>query len=128
MFISILNMARRFTFKRKKVNVPRVVSKVVGVLLALYVGGTIVNEIGNVLVNTSSPFYKGLTLIGWTVGDTPTNGTDFCSSCVQGCTISGTSPGYTSCITSTSGSGILAVVGIIGIASVVTEFVELRMK
>lgn len=94
----------KFSFRyRRGVNIPRTVGKIAGTILALYVGGTIITEIGNVMNGTTSPFYKGLTLIGWTVSDTGQ-------------------------ITSTSGSGILAVIGIVGIASIVMEFVEIRMK
>lgn len=84
---------------RKGVSINRVVKRIVVTLLSLWVGGTIVSEIGGVMNNTQSPFYKGLALIGWEVSDA-------------------------GLITSTSGSGILAVVGIIGIAGVVMEFVE----
>lgn len=85
----------------KNANIGRAVTKIVGTLIALWVGGTIVTEVGDVMNGTSSPFYEGLTLIGWTVDSTNT-------------------------ITDTSGSGILAVIGIIGIASVVLEFVTIR--
>ncbi len=85
-----------------KINVSRVVTKVVVAVIALYVGGTIMTQIGNVMNSTTSPFYQGLSLIGWTVS---TSGQ----------------------ITSTSGSGVLAVIGIIAIGSIVTEFVRLRM-
>jgi hypothetical protein len=84
---------------KKNVNIGRVVAKIVSTVLALYVGGTIMIEIGNVMNGTTSPFYKGLALIGWTVDATGT-------------------------ITSTAGSGILAVIGIIGIATIVMEFVN----
>lgn len=79
-------------------NINRVVRKLVYTILALYVGGTIVSTFGTVMNGTSSPFYSGLTLIGWTVTGTT--------------------------ITATTGTGILAVVGIIGIASVIMEFVK----
>lgn len=88
---------------RKGVNIGRVVAKIVSTVLALFVGGTIMIEIGNVMNGTTSPFYKGLTLIGWTVDSTGT-------------------------ITSTTGSGILAVIGIIGIASIVMEFVQISFR
>lgn len=94
-------MARRVRF-RKNINIGRVVAKLVGTIIALYVGGTIVTEIGSVMNGTTSAFYKGLSLIGWTVS----------------------SAGL---ITSTSGTGILSVIGIIGIASIVMEFVEFKM-
>lgn len=85
----------------KNYNVGRVVSRIVETVLALYVGGTVINTFGTVMNGTSSPFYDGLTLIGWTVTSNQ--------------------------ITDTSGAGVLAVIGIIGIASVVLEFVHFRM-
>lgn len=109
---------------KKNLNIGRIVAKIVGTVLGLYVGGTLMVEVGNVMNGTQSPFYRGLTLIGWTVGSTRTNGTTF-TAC-GGDTYLPTlvaSPSA-SCITSTSGSGILAVVGIVGIASIVMEFVQ----
>ena len=88
---------------RFPVTIQGVVAKVATTVLVLYVGGTILNEIGDTLLNTSSPFYQGLTLIGWTVN-------------------------ASNAVTDTNaGGGLLAVVGIIGIASIVMEFVEFRM-
>lgn len=87
-------MAMKFN---KRFNINRVVKRLVYTILALYVGGTIISTFGTVMNGTTSPFYTGLSLIGWTVTSNQ--------------------------ITATSGSGVLAVVGIIGIASVVTEFV-----
>ena len=118
----------RLNFRwRKNVSIPRVVGKITATLLALYVGGTIVTEVGKVMVNTTSPFYKGLTLIGWTIGNPSTNGT--AGWYVQPTVCGGLSQTIdTNCINSTSGSGILAVVGIVGIASVVMEFVQVKMR
>lgn len=119
----------KFNFRyRRGVNIPRVVGKVAGTILALYVGGTIITEIGNVMVNTTSPFYKGLALIGWTLGSTQlSDGTYYaCSS--SGTAVTNVTSLDPNCITSTSGSGILAVIGIVGIASIVMEFVEVRMR
>lgn len=81
------------------ISIKRVVIKLVIVLITLWAGGTIVRILGNIMNGTQSPFYQGLELIGWTVDATGT-------------------------ITDTSGNGILAVVGIIGIATVVLEFVH----
>lgn len=78
-------------------NVNRVVKRLVRSVLALYVGGTIMTVFGDVMNGTSSPFYSGLSLIGWTVTSNE--------------------------ITATSGSGVLAVVGIIAIAQIITEFI-----
>lgn len=87
---------------RKGINIGRVVAKVATTVIVLYVGGTILTEIGDVMNGTTSAFYEGLTLIGWTVDATGT-------------------------ITATSGTGILSVIGIIAIASIVLEFVRFRM-
>lgn len=78
-----------------------VVKKIAKAVLSLYVGGTILIQLGLVMNGTTSPFYVGLKLIGWNVDTT------------------------TGTITSTTGNGgILAVVGIVAIASVILEFVE----
>lgn len=99
-----------------KINVSRVVTKVIVAVIALYVGGTIMTQIGNVMNCTSSPFYPGLSLIGWSVGS------------VNATTCSGLGSAYTTnTIYSTAGSGVLAVIGIIAIGSIVTEFVRLKM-
>ena len=82
----------------KNFDVNRVVKRLVQTVLALYVGGTIMTTFGTVMNGTTSPFYTGLTLIGWTVSS--------------------------NVITATSGSGVLAVVGIIAIAQIVTEFIN----
>lgn len=121
-------MAGRFSFKyRKDWSVSRVITKVVVGLLSLYVGGTIVTEVGKVMNQTSSPLYKGLTLIGWTVGEKALSDGKYLV-----CGASANSNNHTiqdvTCISDVTGSGILAVIGIITIASIVLEFVEIRMK
>lgn len=90
-------------------NINRVVKRLVYTILALYVGGTIMLVFGNVMNGTYSPFYQGLSLIGWTV---------------ETSTVCGTAGAQSNCVTATSGTGVLAVVGIIGIASVVMEFIS----
>jgi len=107
-------------------NVNRVVKRLVRTILALYVGGTIISVFGTVMQCTSSPFYSGLSLIGWTVTseltvDAVTNN--------AACNLTGTTPTlaagtYYNVVTATSGSGVLAVVGIIAIAQIVTEFIS----
>lgn len=74
---------------------------------------------GQVMNCTASPFYEGLSLIGWTVTDNVNQSGAACASwpSADGSLI------YNNVITSTSGSGVLAVVGIIAIAQIVTEFV-----
>lgn len=126
-------MARRRLTFNKNISIGRVVGKIAATIIALYVGGTIVNEVGAVMNNTESPFYQGLSLIGWTIGDYPTNGTDFMATCTWVSSsnhanyLGGTTSPGANCITAVSGSGILAVVGIIGIAAIVMEFVRFRL-
>lgn len=102
-------MAMRFN---RSFNVNRVVKRLVRSVLALYVGGTVMTTFGSVMNGTESPFYQGLTLIGWTTS----------GSTAVTCANSGSGT-FTNCITSTTGSGVLAVVGIIAIAQIITEFI-----
>lgn len=95
-------MARRFRIRaRKKINIPRVVAKTAGTIIALYVGNEIITQIGSIVNGTTGPFNNGFKLIGWTVTSNQ--------------------------VTDTSGSGVLAVVGIVGIASIIMEFVEFNL-
>lgn len=87
-------------------NVNRVVKRLVRTVLALYVGGTIMTVFGTVMNGTASPFYTGLSLIGWSVG-----------------TQAGVASSTQNYIYNTTGSGVLAVVGIIAVAQIVTEFI-----
>lgn len=134
-------MARRFRVRmRKNINIPRVVGKTTAVIVALYVGNEIINQIGTLVTNTSGPFNNGFKLIGWTVGNQITNGTTECwFTCSGGGTqslanaVCNATAGYVSvarpsnCVTSTSGAGVLAVVGVVGIASIILEFVTFNM-
>ena len=96
-------MARRFRMRMKKgINIPRVIAKTTGTIIALYVGNEIITQVGSVVNGTTGPFNKGFKLIGWTVSS------------------GGQVQDY-------NGSGVLAVVGIVGIASVVMEFVEFNL-
>ena len=105
-------------------NINRVVSKLIYTVLALYVGGTIMVTFGAVMNCTNSPFYQGLSLIGWTVSSSLTvvNSTvpTTCNTANSNL-VAGT---YSGVITATSGSGVLAVLGIIAIAGVVLEFIK----
>jgi len=93
---------RRFKVKMKRsINIPRVIAKVSATIISLYVGNEIITQVGNIVNGTTGPFNNGFKLIGWTVVDNK--------------------------ITNTSGAGVLAVVGIVGIASIVMEFVEFNL-
>lgn len=112
---------------KKNVNVKRVVTKIALTVLVLYVGGTILSEIGDVLLFTESPFYEGLTLIGWTVGDYPMwNSSHFANECANLSVGTTAAPGATTCVTDVSGAGILTVIGLVAIASIVMEFVDFK--
>lgn len=91
----------------KEVNISRVMARVVMIVLALYVGGTIMSEMGSTMNNTCSPFYEGLSLIGWTI--TPSNMSNG------------------GCITETPTTGILSIIAIVGIVSIIFEFVRMRI-
>ena len=102
----------------KNFNIGRVVKKVVYTVLALYVGGTILNTFGEVMQCTNSPLYDGLNLIGWTITDNYVRNASQCSDEAAGT--------FNNVITDTTGTGVLAVVGVIAIAGVVLEFVNFR--
>jgi len=73
---------------------------------------------------TAMPFNGGLSLIGWTVGTGVENGT--ATDCMN--PIASTSNvQLENCISAVNGTGILTVVGIIGVASLVLEFVQFRL-
>lgn len=129
-------MAMKFN---RSFNINRVVKRLVRSVLALYVGGTVMTTFGNVMKCSGSPFYNGLTLIGWTVTPTQTvNSTAVITGVATACNATST-PAFISnlgasagnnvgvsnfnVITATSGSGVLAVVGIIAIAQIITEFI-----
>jgi len=112
----------RFSFKRKSnVNIGRVVSKIAITLISLWAGGTILTVLGDTMYCTYSPFYTGLSLIGWSVSSVDF-GNHVCNLTSVG--ITGTKAGT---ITATSGVGILGVIGLIAIASIIMEFVQIRM-
>lgn len=107
--------------RRKKVSVMRVGMKVIGTVLGLYVSGYGLEIVGQIMMNQSSPFFEGLALIGWTVSDS-VNGT--ATSCGAGHT--GCDSCISNCVTSTNGTGILSVIGLLAIVWILFEFVEVR--
>jgi len=105
-------MAMRFK-RKKQINVMRIVMKLAMGILGLYAGGFTITILGQVMNGTCSPFYKGLKLIGWTVGSA------YCTD---------TSATNANTVTTDSAtSGILAVVGILAITLLVMfEFVDIQ--
>lgn len=112
---------------RKRINVSRVVAKIASTVIALYVGGTILTQLGTVMQCTQSPFYSGLNLIGWTISNSfPVNATSATCNTTQYPALSAGS--LNNLITSTTAStGLLSVIGIIAVASIVLEFVQFKM-
>lgn len=89
---------------KKGFDVMSLVKAIFITLVSLWVGGLLLNALGAVMNGTTSPFYAGLTFIGWTVDATNT-------------------------ITSTtSGTGILVVVGIIAMAALIMKFVKFSWR
>jgi hypothetical protein len=86
----------------KQSSILALVGALTTVLVSLYAGGIMLDAVGDVINGTTSAFYTGLTLIGYTMCPTPDT-TQVCS---------------------TSGSGILAVVGIIGLMKIINIFVK----
>lgn len=111
-----------FRIRRKRnINAMKVGIKVGTTVLGLYAGGYFLSTLGTVMNGTASPFYKGVTLIGWTTGDNAFGTYDSCF------TNSSNSGGISNCITATSGTGILAIIGVIAIAFLIFEFIDFRM-
>lgn len=93
-----------FSIRRnRKVNVMGVVRKMAYTILGLFVGAFLLDAIGDIVVaqNLASGLWQGATVIGWTVN-------------------------ASNQVTATSGTGILALVGVIGFLSILMEFVTVR--
>ena len=103
-----------------------VVNSLVRTILALYVGGTLITTFGTVMNCTHSPFYDGLSLIGWTVSDnvfinTTLAAPNTCSGAGTGLVNLAT---YNNLIVNPTGSGVLSVVGLIAIAKVLLQVIK----
>jgi len=104
---------------RQGVDVMSVVKRLVMVVIGLWIGGTLLMEVGKTMLGTCSPFYKGMSLIGWKVADNATASAKVAvdSAC--------TSSNYILYDT-VSQAGILSVVGLIALAGVVLSFVKFK--
>lgn len=92
-------MARRRFGLRKGINIMGAVKRIILTVVMLYAGGVSMSVLGDVMVGTDSGFYKGLTLIGWTVAANNT-------------------------ITATADGGLLLVMGILAMISILTYFIR----
>lgn len=108
---------------RKNFSISEVVTRLVITILALYVGGTILTEVGKLVNCTSSPFNGGFTLLGYSVGSV--NGST-CTT-VNGVTAGATYYGNT-VYSISNNSGILVIIGIVGIASIIMQFVKFKFN
>lgn len=98
--------------RRRDVNAIRVAMKIIGTIIALWVGGFAYNIVASIMNGSCSPFYKGLKLVGFTVGSaycTDTTATD------------------ASTITGTNSTSLLAVIGVLAIFWIAFEFIDIRM-
>lgn len=91
----------KFRF-RSKVNVGRVITKIVAVVLGLWVGSEILSSVAVSMNTTTSVFATGLAFLGFGHSSGVMDGT-------------------------VSSTGILSVVGLIAGASIILEFVKVSM-
>lgn len=115
---------------KKSINIGRIISRLVTTIIAIYVGGTIVTEVGDVLLGKYGPFFPGLELIGYSVA----SGTVTNNVCALNTTATNWYLGeyleqnaVSGCIYDVSGTGILMIIGIVGIASIVMEFIKFSL-
>lgn len=109
-------------FRRSGLNVGRVATKIVATILALYVGGYLITIVSSVMLGTCSPFYKGLSLFGWKVGARAT-----ANATIADATILTECQSSSNILYDVSSAGILVIVGLVGVASIVMEFIEFKM-
>ena len=110
--------------KRNKINIGRVITKITITVISLWIGGEILTKVADAMNNSDSVFLKGFTLIGFQQYSDQSgyNGTEI--STYTYCT----KAELTDCLDGTiSTTGILSVVGIVAMASLVMEFVNVRM-
>lgn len=88
---------------KKHVNVGRVVAKIVGTAILLWVGSSILVSVAATMNNTVNIFSQGLTLIGFGYNTTSK-------------TMDGT----------VSSTGLLSVIGLFAMASIVMEFIDVQ--
>lgn len=101
---------------KKNSNVKLVVRGLITTILILFVGGFLIMTLANVMKGSCSPFYTGLQLIGWKVGnETQAAGVTLWDGCA----------GSNQILYDTSGVGVLTIVGLLALAGVVMQFVDI---
>lgn len=91
----------KFSFK-KNINIGRVIGKIVTTILTLWVGSMVIESVAVAMNQTESIFTTGLEFIGFGTTSGTLNGT-------------------------VSTTGILSIIGIVAVASIVMEFVTVRL-
>lgn len=128
---------------RRNINIGRVISHMIYTVLVLWVGGVVLGRIGETMLGECSPFFEGFELIGWEIGTNVTAYDATCPDAGNPSACTATLPQNSSLhgvidptceqinadtiLYDTGDSGVLAVVGLIGLASVVMEFVEFKL-
>lgn len=110
--------------RRKDVNAIRVAMKIIGTIIALWVGGFAYNIVAAVMNGTFSPFYKGLKLVGFTMVDAVNSSQDTCG--VNTCSGASCETAY-NCLIGTNSTSLLAVIGVLAIFWIAFEFIDVRM-
>lgn len=116
--------------RKRKVNTAKVIAKTAVALITIYVGGLLLDAIGNIIENTESAYWGALTIIGYSVGERPlfdvTHYANECGNLTN--STSATAPGITTCVSSAdSTGGILGLIPIAIFASVIMEFVRITL-
>lgn len=106
---------------RKGVNIKRVVKKLVYTLLTLWIGGFIVQTVADTMLGYCSPFFQGFSLFGWKVG----NSTQAAAGLPSGSSIASTCDTSKYILYDVTEAGILVIIGIVGVASILMEFVNI---
>lgn len=119
---------RRYRISYRKPKISILVATLFVAIVVLYVGGTMMSELGETINGSESGLYQGFTLIGWTVGDYPMfDAENFSTSCSNPAAGNAgtTSPG-SYCVTDVSTGGVVTIVGLIAIAAVLLQFVRFQ--
>lgn len=115
-------MARMRLGWRRGSSIGRVITAIVSTILILYVGGQVLMYVADSMLGTCSPFYQGLSLIGWSVGAEAT-----ANQTISQSDINTICAGSSNILYDVTGAGVLVVLGLIAVASLVLQFVEVRM-
>lgn len=109
----------RVRFNRK-VNIGRVIGKIVTSVLVLWVGSMAISAVAVAMNCTNGVFQTGMTFIGLGETTSPVAGGFNCTQSVG-------APAGTYLDGTVSTTGILSIIGIVAVASIVMEFVTIKL-